>query len=67
MLQVGAFLARVHSLKIRTLVDADLGVLDAVVSKDDQDGIAALLSLDQDHISTEELKLLHGGGRKGQD
>jgi hypothetical protein len=52
---------------IRTLVDANLGVFHTVVSKDDQDSVATLLSLDQDHISTEELKLLHGGGRQGQD
>lgn len=50
-----------------TFVDADLGVLDAVVSKDNQDSVTTLLSLDEDHISTEELKLLHSGGREGKN
>ena len=45
-----------------TLVDADLRVLDAVVSKDDQYSVTSLLSLDENHVSTEELQFLHGGG-----
>ena len=40
-----------------TFVDADLGALDTVFGEGDQDGITTLLCLDQDHISTEELKL----------
>lgn len=48
-------------------VNANLGVLDTVVCHHDQDSVTALLSLDEDHISTEELEHFHGGGRKSKN
>ena len=48
-------------------VDAGLTILEIVVGKNDQDGILALLSLDQNGIATEELESLHGVVREGDD
>lgn len=41
-------------------VDTGLTVFKIVVGEDDQNGVLALLSLDQDSIATEELESLHG-------
>lgn len=62
---VSFFLCQVQ--KSLTLVDADLGILNTVIGQDNEDSVATLLSLDQDHIATEELELLHGGGGEGKD
>jgi hypothetical protein len=48
-------------------VDASLTILEIVISKDNQDSVLALLSLDQDRVATEELKSLHGVVGKGND
>jgi hypothetical protein len=48
-------------------VDAGLTILEIVVGENDQDGVLALLSLDQDSIATEELESLHGVVREGDD
>lgn len=53
-------------MTLLTFVDADLGVLDTVVSEDNQHSVTTLLSLNKNHISTEELQLLHGGGGEGE-
>lgn len=48
-------------------VNTGLTILEIVVGKNDQDGILALLSLDQHSVATEELKSLHGVVREGDD
>jgi len=48
-------------------VDAGLTILEIVVGENDQDGVLALLSLDQNGIATEELESLHGVVREGDD
>ena len=48
-------------------VDASLTILEIVVGENDQDGILALLSLDQNGVATEELESLHGVVGEGND
>ena len=48
-------------------VDAGLTIFEIVIGENNQDGILALLSLDQDGIATEELEGLHGVVGKGDD
>lgn len=48
-------------------VDAGLTILEIVVGQDNQDGVLALLSLDQDGVATEELESLHGVVGEGND
>lgn len=48
-------------------VDASLTILEIVVGENNQDGILALLSLDQNGVATEELKSLHGVVGEGDD
>lgn len=40
-------------------IDAGLTILKIVVGKNNQDGVLALLSLDQNGVATEELESLH--------
>jgi hypothetical protein len=48
-------------------VDAGLTIFKIVVGENDQDGVLALLSLDQNSVATEELESLHGVVREGDD
>lgn len=48
-------------------VDTSLTILEIVIGENNQDGILALLSLDQNSVATEELESLHGVVRKGND
>lgn len=48
-------------------VDTSATIVELIVSEDDEDGILALLSLDQDSIATEELEILHGLVGEGND
>jgi hypothetical protein len=48
-------------------VDASLTILEIVVGENNQDGILALLSLDQNGVATEELESLHGVVGEGDD
>lgn len=48
-------------------VDASLTILEIVIGENNQDGILALLSLNQDGVATEKLEGLHGVVRKGDD
>lgn len=48
-------------------VDAGLTILEIVVGENNQDGILALLSLDQNGVATEELESLHGVVGEGND
>mmetsp|Transcript_37429 Transcript_37429/g.76302 ORF Transcript_37429/g.76302 Transcript_37429/m.76302 type:complete len:501 (-) Transcript_37429:109-1611(-) len=49
------------------LVHAHVGVVAALVSEDDADGVAPLLALEEDGVAAEELELLHLGGAEGYD
>ena len=48
-------------------VDAGLTIFEIVIGENNQDGILALLSLDQNSVATEELESLHGVVGKGDD
>lgn len=48
-------------------VATDLNVLTIVISKDDADSVLALLPLEQDGVTSEEVKLLHLRGRECYD
>ena len=48
-------------------VDAGLTILEIVIGENNQDGVLALLSLDQNGVATEELESLHGVVREGDD
>lgn len=41
-------------------VDAGASIIQIVVGEDDQDSILALLTLDQDCVTTKELESFHG-------
>ena len=41
-------------------VDAGATVIEVVIGQDDQHSVLALLALDQDCVTTEELESLHG-------
>ena len=48
-------------------VDAGLTIFEIVIGENNQDGILALLSLDQNSVATEELESLHGVVGEGDD
>ncbi len=48
-------------------VDTGASIIQVVVGEDDEDGILALLSLDQNGVATEELEGLHGVVRERND
>lgn len=48
-------------------VDASTSVIEIVIGKDDQHGILALLTLNENCVTTEKLKRLHGVVRKGNN
>mmetsp|Transcript_1727 Transcript_1727/g.4031 ORF Transcript_1727/g.4031 Transcript_1727/m.4031 type:complete len:777 (+) Transcript_1727:352-2682(+) len=49
------------------LVHANVGVVAGFVRQDNANGIASLLSLDQDGVATKELELFHLGGTQAND
>jgi len=48
-------------------VDACASIVEIVVGQNDQDRVLSLLALDEDSVTTEELKSLHGIVGKGDD
>lgn len=48
-------------------VDACAAIVKIVIGQDDQDGVLALLSLDQDCVTSEELQGFHGVVGEGND
>lgn len=48
-------------------VDASASVVKIIISEDDEDGVAPLLSTDKNGIATEELEGLHGLLGQGND
>jgi hypothetical protein len=48
-------------------VDASAAVVEILISEDDEDSVTPLLSADENGISTEELKRLHGLLGQGND
>jgi hypothetical protein len=42
-------------------------IIEIVIGENDQDCVLALLALDEDSITTEELERLHGVVREGND
>lgn len=48
-------------------VDPGASIIELLISEDDKNGIAPLLSADEDGVTTEELEVLHGGLREGND
>ena len=46
-------------------VDTGASIIKVVIGQDDQHSVLALLALDQDCVTTEELKGLHGVVREG--
>jgi hypothetical protein len=48
-------------------VDTGASVIKIVIGEDDQHGVLALLALDEDCVTTEELESLHGVVREGND
>lgn len=42
-------------------VDAGTAVIDIVLSKDNEDGVLALLAPDKNCVTTEKLERVHGG------
>lgn len=48
-------------------VDACAAIVEVVVGKNDQDRVLALLALDKDSVTTEELESLHGVVGKGDN
>lgn len=48
-------------------VDAGAAFIKLIVGENDEDGILSLLASYQDGITTEELELLHGSLREGND
>jgi hypothetical protein len=48
-------------------VDASAAIIELIVSEDDEDSVLSLLASNQDGVTTEELELVHGGLREGND
>ena len=48
-------------------VDAGAAVIELLVSKDNEDGVLALLAANQDGITAEKLKFVHGSLGQGND
>lgn len=48
-------------------VDAGTAIIELIISKDDEDCVLSLLASDEDGVTTEELELVHGGLREGND
>jgi hypothetical protein len=48
-------------------VDTGAAVIELIVGEDDQDGVLSLLASNQDGVTTEELKGVHGGLGQGND
>jgi hypothetical protein len=46
-------------------VDASASVIEIVIGEDDQHGVLALLALNENCVTTEELESLHGVVREG--
>ena len=48
-------------------VDARAAIIKIIIGQDDQDGILALFTLDQDCVTSEELEGFHGVVGEGND
>jgi hypothetical protein len=48
-------------------VDASGAVIELIVSEHDEDGVLALLSLDEHRVSAEKLQCFHGSVRESDD